>query len=125
MTWSRDLIPQRQCARRPVSKSLALSRGVHVRAQDPLVLHLNLVDCAQLDLVELHVEARADLVQVDVGLLFRIDVVSKGDEVALVDERDDAPRVGLRHWEEVLENGADADADAGRQVVQDQVRKGL
>eukprot|EP00326_Haptolina_ericina_P017062 CAMPEP_0181191434 /NCGR_PEP_ID=MMETSP1096-20121128/12733_1 /TAXON_ID=156174 ORGANISM="Chrysochromulina ericina, Strain CCMP281" /NCGR_SAMPLE_ID=MMETSP1096 /ASSEMBLY_ACC=CAM_ASM_000453 /LENGTH=65 /DNA_ID=CAMNT_0023280733 /DNA_START=383 /DNA_END=577 /DNA_ORIENTATION=+ len=51
--------------------------------------------------------------------------MAEGDEIVLIDKRDDAAAIGLGHREEVLEDDADPLANLGREIVQDDVRRGL
>mmetsp|Transcript_48775 Transcript_48775/g.114173 ORF Transcript_48775/g.114173 Transcript_48775/m.114173 type:complete len:263 (+) Transcript_48775:143-931(+) len=108
------------------SEHLPLLGGVHVRPQYPLVLGLGLLGRAELDLVELHLEARAELEQVDgiVRLLF-VHVVAERDVVLAVDARDDARRVRAAHGEEVLKHRAHALAERRGEVLEDEVREDL
>ena len=110
-----------------VGKRLPLPRRVHVRFENPLdVGHVFRVQSPQDDLVELELEPRAGLLQLDVpSFLQLVDVMAEGDVVAVVDEGDDPARVFLRHGEQVLEDGHGPLAQFRREIVEDQVGIGF
>mmetsp|Transcript_25435 Transcript_25435/g.77190 ORF Transcript_25435/g.77190 Transcript_25435/m.77190 type:complete len:206 (-) Transcript_25435:396-1013(-) len=100
----------------------SLGCSVHVGPQDPLIFDLLLVYGPKLDLVEPQIKARAYLVQMNIRLLFRIDVMSERDEVRLIDEGNDTLGIRLGNWKKVLQYCADTSANLRGQIVQDEVR---
>mmetsp|Transcript_28403 Transcript_28403/g.74622 ORF Transcript_28403/g.74622 Transcript_28403/m.74622 type:complete len:214 (+) Transcript_28403:347-988(+) len=100
--------------------SVLLGR-VDVRPRDELNVRVDVVERPQLDRVEFHLEARADLGERDILPCSGVRVVSKADVVAVVHKGHDPLRVLFWDREEVLENALGALAKLSREVVKDEV----
>lgn len=85
-------------------ESLPFARGVHVGPQSPLHVGLFLVEGAQLDLEELHLEAGAHLLDDHLAASLFVDVVAEGNEVVSVAEGDHSLGVLLGHRKQIFED---------------------
>jgi hypothetical protein len=76
----------------------------HERAQRPLVLDLLLIHGSEFDLIQAHLEAWTDLLELDLLAVLLVHMVAERDVVIDVGIRHDTLAIVLGHREQVLED---------------------
>mmetsp|Transcript_4103 Transcript_4103/g.8855 ORF Transcript_4103/g.8855 Transcript_4103/m.8855 type:complete len:282 (+) Transcript_4103:92-937(+) len=97
---------------------------------DPFGLCVAIVDSAEFNLKELHLESRSNFAELDLFLVCCVClasnllecVVSKGNKVTVVTESQNAGGLRFGHREKVFENIGNTVSERSAKVVEDQVR---
>lgn len=105
-----------------VRQKAPFRRRIHIRSHHPFgVGRLDLVQRAQLDLVQLELESRSDLLHLHLPFHIAIRMMAERNVIVVIREADHSARVLLGHREQILENGHGAIGEFRLEVVEDQV----